>query len=105
MVRPLVSLAALAVVTSARIATADAPKPSVAAPVGLATPELARASDPIDDGTRPVRRRDASLPRVLRGPFQSSRLFAMPTADTIGAYVLSVGGDGSLLQETGVLTS
>jgi hypothetical protein len=41
----------------------------------------------------------------MRGPFQTSRLFAMPTADVIGAYMLSISGDGSLLQQTGLLTS
>ena len=29
----------------------------------------------------------------------------MPTTDVIGAYMLSLSGDGSLLQETGLLTS
>jgi hypothetical protein len=42
---------------------------------------------------------------MFHGPFQSSRLFAMPTADTVGAYMLSLSGDGSLLQQPGVLTS
>ena len=39
--------------------------------------------------------------RSFRGPFQSSRLFAMPTADVLGAYMLTLSGDGSLLQQTG----
>jgi hypothetical protein len=29
----------------------------------------------------------------------------MPTADTVGPYILSISGDGSLLQEPGILTS
>lgn len=59
-----------------------------------------------DDADVPVRRtRDARLDAIFRGPFQSSRLFTMPTADTVGAYMLTLSGDGSLLQETGVLTS
>jgi hypothetical protein len=82
-------LAALLVVR-ARLAAADEPAKVAKAP---------------DDETHPVRKRDATVRRVFRGPFQSSRLFAMPTADTIGAYVLSIGGDGSLLQQPGALTS
>jgi len=42
---------------------------------------------------------------MLAGPFQSSRLYTMPIADVIGAYQLSLSGDASLLQETGVLSS
>jgi hypothetical protein len=52
-----------------------------------------------------ARRRDATVREVLRGPFSSSRLFAMPIADVVGAYVMSLSGDGSLLQEPGILTS
>ena len=62
------------------------------------------AADP-EHAATPVRKHDASTAEVFRGPFQSSRLFAMPTADTVGAYILSVSGDGSLLQQPGVLTS
>jgi len=58
-----------------------------------------------DDGTRALRRPDLSLARILRGPFSTSRLFSMPTADVIGAYVLTLSGDASLLQEAGALTS
>ena len=53
----------------------------------------------------PRRRRDATWRELLRGPFPSSRLFAMPTADVVGAYRLSLSEDGSLLQEPGVLSS
>jgi hypothetical protein len=49
--------------------------------------------------------RDATLGAIFRGPFRSSRLFAMPAADVVGAYVLSLSGDASLLQEPGLLTS
>lgn len=35
----------------------------------------------------------------------SSRLFSMPTADVVGAYVLTLSGDASLLQQPGALTS
>ena len=42
---------------------------------------------------------------MFRGPFRSARLFAMPTTDVIGAYILTLSGEGSLLQKPGVLTS
>jgi hypothetical protein len=51
------------------------------------------------------RREDATFAEIFRGPFQSSRLFAMPVADTVGAYMIALSGDGSLLQQPGVLTS
>jgi hypothetical protein len=53
----------------------------------------------------PRRRRDASWREILGGPFVSSRLFAMPTADVVGAYRITLSEDGSLLQEPGVLSS
>src|SRR5215216_2183024 len=53
----------------------------------------------------PVRRPDASWRAIYAGPFPSSRLFAMPIADVVGAYQLSLSGDGSLLQQPGVLSS
>jgi hypothetical protein len=59
-----------------------------------------------DADTHPAARTpDASLGTIFHGPFQSSRLFSIPTADVVGAYVMSVSGEGSLLQQTGVLTS
>ncbi len=79
-------------------------RPAHVIAVVLAAARLAGA-DPVDDGQPVKRTPDATLRSVFRGPFQSSRLFAMPTADTVGAYVMSVSGDGSLLQQTGVLTS
>ena len=51
------------------------------------------------------RQPDATLGHIFRGPFGSSRLFSMPTADVIGAYIISISGDGSLLQDPGRLTS
>ena len=51
------------------------------------------------------RQRELTLRRMLRGPFQSSRLYTMPSADTVGPYVLSLSGDASLLQKPGLLTS
>ncbi len=86
MVRPLVFLLALLAVS--RAAVAD-PTPS----------------DPVEQGAGPARKRDHTPLQIMRGPFQTSRLFAMPTADVIGAYMLSISGDGSLLQQTGLLTS
>lgn len=68
-------------------------------------PRVPPPPPPPDDGTRALRRRDLSLARVFRGPFSTSRLFSMPTADVIGAYMLTLSGDASLLQATGVLTS
>jgi hypothetical protein len=64
----------------------------LAARAAAADPEVART-------------RDAKLGEILAGPFQTSRLFTMPTADTVGAYMLTLSGEGSLLQDTGVLTS
>jgi len=81
MVRPLVSM--LAALTLSRVA----------------------AADPIDDAAGPARKKDSTVTQIMRGPFMTSRLFAMPTADVIGAYMLSISGDGSLLQQTGLLTS
>lgn len=63
----------------------------------VAVPATARA-DPT------LRRRDATLIDLLRMPYRSSRLFAMPIADVVGAYQITVSGDGSLLQETGILS-
>jgi len=62
-------------------------------------------TDDSEHASTPKRKRDATLGKIFHGPFQSSRLYTMPSADVVGAYVLSVSGDGSLLQETGVLTS
>jgi len=55
--------------------------------------------------TQPVRKKDASWEEIFSGPFRTSRLYAMPIAEVIGAYQLSISGDGSLLQERGVLSS
>lgn len=97
MVRPLVSM--LAALALTRAAAAD----PIAAPA--ADPIAAPAADPIEEGAGPARKADHTTTQIMRGPFQTSRLFAMPTADVIGAYMLSISGDGSLLQETGLLTS
>jgi hypothetical protein len=52
-----------------------------------------------------VRKPDATAGEIFGGPFTSSRLFAMPVADVVGAYMVSASFDGSLLQQPGVLTS
>ncbi len=54
---------------------------------------------------RPERRRDATWGQIFGGRFSSSRLFAMPVADVVGPYRLTLSEDGSLLQETGILSS
>jgi len=85
------------------------PDPDHGAPSAPTTPAV-EPGTPVDpsavSGSHLVhRRRDASYRQIMRGPFQSSRLFAMPTADVVGAYVLTLSGDGSLLQDPGVLSS
>ena len=63
-------------------------------------------SPPLDDVAGAVPRTpNTSIGRMFRGPFHSARLFAMPTTDVIGAYILTISGEGSLLQRPGVLTS
>ena len=75
-------------------ASADDPQPD-------AQPEPTKE----EHAASPVRKPDATVREMFHGPFQSSRLYTMPTADTIGAYMLTLSGDGSLLQQPGVLTS
>jgi hypothetical protein len=81
----------------------------VAVLLTVVAPRVAVADDePADpnDVEKPAKRtRDQSFRRIFRGPFQSSRLYTMPAADTVGPYVLSLSGDGSLLQQPGILTS
>ena len=69
----------------------------------VAATRVAAADDP--SPTTPVRHEDATLGEIFTGPFQSSRLFAMPTADTVGPYILALSGEGSLLEQPGLLTS
>lgn len=73
--------------------------------VGAARIVAAEPEPDQEHAITPVRKKDAKLADIFHGPFQSSRLFAMPTADVVGAYMLSLSGDGSLLQQPGVLTS
>jgi hypothetical protein len=71
----------------------------------LALAVQAHAEAPAEEATPARRTPEATLKRIFRGPFQSSRLYTMPAADTVGPYVLSLSGDASLLQDPGVLTS
>ncbi|MBP6633104.1 MAG: hypothetical protein KA297_27030 [Kofleriaceae bacterium] len=77
--------------------------PSVILTGVLIAPTAARADAPVEVG--PPRIPGQTVRRTMAGPFQSSRLFAMPIADVIGAYQLTLSGDASLLQQTGLLTS
>jgi hypothetical protein len=71
---------------------------------GAASEEGSGADSEAIDEQQP-RRPDATWREIFSGPFQSSRLFAMPIADVVGAYQLTLSGDGSLLRETGILSS
>ena len=82
--------------------TAPIPAPAIATDP---SPTDEPTSEPIEAARLPLRSRDASMGKIFHGPFASSRLFAMPIADVVGAYVMSLSGDGSLLQQTGLLTS
>ena len=70
--------------------------------LGMTGARPARADDPSPPAPR---RRTATLAELVAGPCHSSRLFTMPVADVVGAYQLSLSGDGSLLQETGILSA
>nr|MBA2542862.1 hypothetical protein [Deltaproteobacteria bacterium] len=79
--------------------------PRVAAADDEPTPSTTEHAES-PDGDKPAKRtRGQPFRRIFRGPFQSSRLYTMPAADTVGPYVLSISGDGSLLQQPGILTS
>lgn len=61
------------------------------------------AGTPPADGEAP-RRPDATWSEIFGGPFATSRVFAMPTAEVVGPYQLSLSGEGSLLSETGAFS-
>src|SRR5262245_47571069 len=63
----------------------------------------ARAGEPAEE-LGPPRRPDATWAEIFGGPFTSSRLFAMPIADVVGPYQLSVSGEGSLLADEGAFS-
>jgi hypothetical protein len=101
MQRGLVTLIAL--VIAARAAAADPDDaPADRTPAAPAPPQRSTASGA--DAEVP-RTPETSIGTMFRGPFRSARLFAMPTADVLGAYILSLSGEGSLLQKPGILTS
>ena len=80
---------------------------SVLAAVALATvlPAPSLAAGPEDD-PRATRTRDQSWGEVLAGPYQSPRIFSMPTAEVLGAWQLSAAWDASLLtRENGLSTT
>lgn len=93
----------LAIAIASRSAAAGPPEDRAApapSPTAEATPDA--APSPTSEA-RPAR--EATLGALFRRPFRSSRLFAMPSADVVGAYMLSLSGDASLLQKPGLLTS
>ncbi len=63
------------------------------------------ASDEPAEPEHAPRRRDATWSQIFGGPFASSRLFSMPTAEVVGAYQLSLSGDASLLTEANALST
>ncbi len=65
---------------------------------------VARADDGVAAEPAP-RRPDATWREIFGGPFQSSRLFSMPTADVVGAYQISLSGDASLLARRNTLST
>jgi hypothetical protein len=87
------------------LALAAAPGVAASEPVETPAPASAVPASSTDSADTPPRRPGAPLGSLFRWPFHSARLFAMPSADVVGAYVLSLSGDGSLLQKPGVLTS
>jgi hypothetical protein len=91
-------LLALAIALASRTAGAAPGDRDGEAPVPSAAPE------PEAPERASAAARRATLGQLFRGPFHSSRLFAMPTTDVIGAYMLSLSGDGSLLEKPGILT-
>lgn len=109
--RRLVTLLALTLASRGAVAE-PAPSPPAAglprsdegalpgAPDGVAPAVPAASAEPAQPAAR-----DATLGALFRRPVHSSRLFAMPSADVIGAYMLSLSGDASLLQKPGLLTA
>ena len=90
------SICVLALIATARVAVADEKRD-----------DKSRQEEGTVEGEAPPlkRTREQTTGRIFKGPFRSSRLFTVPTADVVGAYVMSVSAESSLLQDTGVLTS
>jgi hypothetical protein len=101
--------AALAATIAPHAAAADDDAAQGGSADGSADRNRGRHGDPpppLDDVAGAVPRTpDTSIGRMFRGPFRSARLFAMPTTDVVGAYILTLSGEGSLLQNPGRLTS
>jgi hypothetical protein len=98
----------LAAILAATIGSTIAPG-AAAADDAVPSGSLGSAGDPAPHSADVIgevpRTPDTSIGRMFHGPFRSARLFAMPTADVVGAYILTLSGEGSLLQQPGVLTS
>jgi hypothetical protein len=106
MQRGLVTLIALVIATrAAAAAPGDDPDAATPGATTAPAPDAADAAADVAAGETVPRTPHTSLGRMFRGPFRSARLFAMPTADVVGAYILTLSGEGSLLQKPGVLTS
>ena len=73
--------------------------------IALLAPAAAATADEPAEPEHAPRRRDATWSEIFGGPFVSSHLFAMPTAEVVGAYQLSVSGDASLLTEANALST
>ena len=108
----LVPLLVLAMAAQSAAAAPDGNAPPVGSPGGAPDPAPEAAPAPVPSAApeaapeaAPRATRDATLGSLFRRPFPSSRLFAMPLADVVGAYMLSLSGDASLLQKPGALTS
>ena len=100
-----------------RVAVADGPTLVDSTPVAPADPVIptdsvtpADAVIPSDsvapttnDGTAAAA--PPTLRKIMSQRFVSSRLFAMPIADVVGAFQVTFSGDASLLQKPGLLTS
>lgn len=98
--RRLICLLALA--ASGAAAYAEPEPPAGDPPPRAGDPPVPGTLTPAAAATHPD---ELPLRALFRKPFPSSRLFAMPSADVVGAYLLSLSGDASLLEKPGILTS
>lgn len=103
------SIAPVVVAIAAALGSTIAPRAAAADDAAPSGSSGSAAGDPAPQSADAIgevpRTPDTSLGRMFRGPFRSARLFAMPTADVVGAYILTLSGEGSLLQQPGVLTA
>jgi hypothetical protein len=109
MQRRVILLAALAAaharVAAAQVADAPANAGSGGGSGSGSGSATSAAPDGGGDPDAPGMEADAPPGKSFHGPFQSSHLFSMPVADTVGAYMITISGDGSLLQQPGFLTA